>query len=114
MSGRWCRCSCLLLGEMGMAQLIDPALVPAAAEGGGEKGLDAGLGHLDPDEPRADGDDVGVVMLAGETRRERLGNERGAAGRVAVGGDRYADARAAQGDAEIGAAGGDLLGELVA
>ena len=57
---------------MGMGELLDPARVAVAAEGGGEEGLDAGLGHLDADQARAQGDDVGVIMLAGEPRRQRL------------------------------------------
>jgi len=53
-------------------------------------------------------------MLAGEARRKRLRDQRAAAGRVAVGGDRDADAGPAKGNAIIGPAGGDFLGELVA
>ena len=39
-------CSCGFLGEMGMGELVDAALVAAAAERGGEEGVDAGLGHF--------------------------------------------------------------------
>ena len=75
-------CSCGLLGEMrGGDSFSTRRGVAAAAERRGEEGLDAGLGHLDADQPRAHGDDVGVVMLAGEAGRERLGDQRAAAGR---------------------------------
>src|SRR3954471_22082171 len=102
----------MLLGEMGAAQLLNPALMASAAEGRGEEGLDTGLGHLDPDQPRAHRDDVGIVMLAGEAGGERLGDQSRAAGGMAVGRDRDADPRTAQSNAEFGAAGGHLLGEL--
>ena len=95
-----------------VGELVDAALVAAAGEIRGEKGGDAGLGHFDADQPRAQGDDVGVIMLAGERGGKRLGNAGAAAGRIAVGGDRDADARAAHRDAAIGAAGGDRLGQL--
>ena len=62
------------LGEMGIGELVDAALVAAAGERGGEEGVDAGLGHLDADQPRAQREDIGVIMLAGEPRRQRLGD----------------------------------------
>ena len=33
-----------------------------------EEGVDAGLGHFDADQPRAQRDDVGVVMLRAQAR----------------------------------------------
>src|SRR4051812_30439234 len=104
----------MLLGEMRMAQFLNAALVALAAEWRGQEGLYAGLGHLDAYQARAHRDDVGAIMLAGQACRQRFGNERRAAGRMAIGRDRNADAGAAQGDSEFRAAGGDLLGELVA
>ena len=98
------------LQEVG--ELVDAALVAPAGEVGVEEGRDAGLGHVDADQARAEGDDVGVIMLARQPRRERLGDPRAAAGRVAVDGDRDADAGAADGDPALGPAGGDRLGEL--
>ena len=87
----------MLLGEMGVAEFFDPALVAAAAERCGEEGLDARFGHLDPDQARPHGDDVGVIVLAGETRGERLRNESGAAGGVAIGGARMGAGERARG-----------------
>ena len=94
-----------------MGELVDAALVAAADEIGVEEGRDAGLGHFDADQARAKRDGVGVVMLAGERCRQRLGDLRAAAGRVAVGGDRDADPRAANGDPALGPAIGQGLGE---
>src|SRR5688500_11225953 len=99
---------------MGMGELVDSALVAAAGERRGEEGVQAGLGHFDADQPAAQRDDVGVVMLAGQAGRERLGDQSAAAGGMTVGGDRNAYPRAAQSDSAVGAAGRDLLGELVA
>ncbi len=98
----------------GVGKLVDAPAVAAAEEGCGEERLDARFGHFDADQPAAERDHIGVIMLARQPGRERLRHQCAAAGRVAVGGDRNADSRAAQGDPEIGAAGGDLLGELVA
>ena len=80
------------------------ALVPAAEEARGEEGGDAGLRHFDPDQARPERDGVGVIVLAREHRGERLVNLGAATGRVAVGGDRHSDSRAADGDPALGAA----------
>ena len=80
------------------------------SEVGGEEGGDAGLGHFRADQAGAEGDGVGVVVLAGERGRKRLGDLRAAAGRVAVDGDGDADAGAAHGDPALGAAVGERVG----
>ena len=54
------------LQEVG--ELVDAALVAAAGEVGVEEGGDAGLGHVAADQPRAEREHVGVIMLAGELR----------------------------------------------
>ena len=97
-----------------MGELFDPAAMASTGERGGEKRFDAGLGHLDPDQPRAQRDDVGVVVLAGEAGGQWLGNQRAAHRRVSVGGDRDADPAATQGNAELGLAARDGIGQDVA
>src|SRR5690348_16817926 len=72
-----------------------------------EKRGDAGLGHVASDEPCAEREHVGVVMLAGELGRERIADPSAAALRVAVHRDRDSDAGAAYGDATLGLAGCD-------
>jgi len=42
----------------------------AAGELRAEKGIQAGLGHVQADQPRAHGDGVGVIVLAGQRRGE--------------------------------------------
>ena len=99
---------------MRVAQFLDAPSVAAAGEGRGEEGLDARFRHLAADEPSAQRDHVGVVMLAGEAGGERLGHERGTASRMAVDRDRDADARAAESYALGCLAGGYRLGEAIA
>lgn len=76
----------------------------AALEVGREEGGEAGLGHLRPDQPRAHRDGVGIVVSARQRGGERLADQCAAAGRIAVGRDRDADAGAAQRHAAFGAA----------
>ena len=45
-----------------------------------------------PDQPRAEREDVGVIMLARQLRRQRIVDQRAAAGGIAVDRDRDADA----------------------
>ena len=97
-----------------MGEFFNPPAMAATRERGGQKRVDAGLGHLDPDQPRAQRDDVGVVVLAGEGGGERLGHQRAAHRRVAVDRDRDTDARSAQRDAELGLAMRDRIGQDVA
>ena len=86
---------------IGVGELVDAALVPAAEEVGAKEGGDAGLGHFAADQPRAQCKHVGVVVLACELRRERIVDARAAAARIAVHGDRDPDAGAADGDATV-------------
>ena len=97
-----------------MAEFVDAAAVATAGEFGGEERGDAGLGHVLPGQACAQGDDIGVVMLAREHRRIGFADQRAADGGMAVYGDGYADARAADRDAALRLARGDRLGKLVA
>src|SRR5688572_10785246 len=78
------RCSGLDAAAWGEAELIvsgvlrdrgklgDAARMAVPGEIGGEEGFEAGLGHLDPDQPGAERDGVGIVMRAREPGRKRL------------------------------------------
>lgn len=81
--------------------MIDAALVSPAGEIRTEKGCDAGLGHIGTNEPLAERKDVGVIVLAGELRREGIVDPGAAAVRIAVhrNGDAYA--RTANGDSAL-------------
>ena len=92
--------------------MVDAALVAPAGEVGVEEGGDAGLGHVAADQPRAEREHVGVIVLAGQLGRKRLVDARAAAAGVAVDGDRDADAGAANGDPALGLARRDGVGEL--
>ena len=85
-----------------VGELVDASLVAAAEEVAGEESGDAGLGHLDPDQPGAECNGIGIIVLAGEGGGERLGNLRAATGGVAVRGDRDPDARSADRDSTLG------------
>jgi hypothetical protein len=61
--------------------------------------FDGGLGG---DDAAAEGQDVGVVVFAGEAGADYVVGEGGANARDFVGGDGNADAGAADGDAKIG------------
>lgn len=74
---------------------VDAQLVAAAEEVGGQEGVDDGLGHHGADHARAHGDDVGVVVLAGQAGADGLGADRAADAIDLVGGDGDAQARAA-------------------
>ena len=95
----------------GVGELIDAPLVAAAEEVAGEESGDAGLRHVGADQAGAEGDGIGVIVLAGERCRKRLGDLGAAAGRIAVDGDGDADARPANGDSALGPTVGESLGE---
>jgi hypothetical protein len=97
-----------------MGQFLDARAVAPAGKGSGKKALQAGLGHVDPDQPRAHCDDVRIVVFAREFGGIGIADERAAAGRIAVDRDRDADAAAAQRDAALGRSVGDGGGKLVA
>ena len=88
--------------------------MPAAAKRRSQKGGHAGPGHFDSDDPGAHREDVGVVVLTREGRRERLLDEGAAYLRVAVDRDGDADAGAAEGDGARRLSGGHMAGEPVA
>ena len=94
-----------------LGELVDAALVSAAFEFSVEESLDAGDRHFRPDQPLAKRDRIGIVVLTGEPRRQRLGDLGAAAGGVAVGRDRDSDARPAHRDSAFGASISQRLGE---
>src|SRR5581483_5631675 len=92
----WCMnlTSSLLLTRKRVEQR-DALLVAAAGERRGEERLERLLGDRAADQPLAEADDVGVVVLARQARRGRLRHQRRAHARHLVGRHRDADARAA-------------------
>src|SRR6266853_3896791 len=81
---------------------VEAALVAAAEVGGGEESSDHFDGGFRGDDAAAEGEDVGVIVFAGEAGGCHVMGEGGANAGNFVGGDGDADARAANGDAEIG------------
>jgi hypothetical protein len=73
-----------------------------AGEFGAEESGDAGTRHVAADQPGAQREDIGVIMLARQPRRQRIVDPGAAACRVAVDRDRDADARPADRDAALG------------
>src|SRR6266850_2057535 len=86
----------------------------AAFELGGEKDFQRLARHLRADQALAERHDIGVIMLARQTRRSDVMDDGGAYPWVAVGGDRHADSGAADQDAAVGLARGDGVGYGVA
>ena len=76
----------------------------AAGEVGGQEHLDAFLGDFHADQPGAEREHVGVVVLACQPGAGAVMAQRGADMAVTVEGDRNADAGAADGDAASGPA----------
>lgn len=74
----------------------------AAGEGRVEEGLDHFEGGGGGDDAGAKGEDVGVVMFAGELGGEDIVGQRSADAGDFVGGDGNPDARAADSDTQIG------------
>src|SRR5690606_9533448 len=101
-----------LLG--GLAQLGDPACMTAALERCFKENLQAVLGCIDADQPGAQCNDIGIVMLTRETRAQAVMHQSGATARDAVGGNRNADSAAADGHAELRVAPGDGLAQCTA
>jgi hypothetical protein len=94
--------------------LIDAALVAAAFEIRRKECGHASFGHLYSDESGTKGDRIGVIVLSGEDRRQRLSHLRAAARRVAIGGDCDSDPRSANGDPPLSATVGQSFGEQCA
>ena len=109
---RWsCGCSCQVAARL---EFVDTAHVAVAREFGGEEGGTQALAMSIAGQPRAHGDDIGVIMLARQRGRQRFGHQRAAAGRVAIDRDRDADARPAQRNAALRRAVGDRCGQRIA
>ena len=88
--------------------------VAAAGKVGVEEGGHAGAGEVGSSQARAQGQDIGIVMLAGKGGGQGLADQRTAARGIAVDRDGNADAGAADGDTAARAAGGDRLGNGIA
>jgi len=82
--------------------LVDAGLVAPAGEFGAKEGVHAGLGHVRANQPRAQRQHIGIIMLARQRRRKRVVYPCAAACRVAIDRDGDADARAANDDAAVG------------
>src|SRR5262252_9437632 len=78
------------------------AAVVVAEVGGVQEDLDHFDGGFAGDDAAAEGENVGVVVFAGEARGVYIVGERGADAGHFVGSDGNANARAANGDAQIG------------
>src|SRR5690606_24343149 len=88
-----------------LRELVDAALVTPAGKLGAKERHDTGLGHVGPDQPASEGKDVGVIMFARETGRERIVHPGAAAAGVAVAGKRSANPATAADVAPIRTAG---------
>src|SRR3546814_8992437 len=62
--------------ERWIGELVDAVLVTAAAKTRVDECGDAGLGHFNADQPRAHGDDIGVIMFARQHGRQRFRYQR--------------------------------------
>lgn len=82
----------------------------AAFERGFEEGGEGVAGGFDAGEAGAEGNHVGIVVLAGKPCAEIVVDKGAAGAGDAVGGDGNADAGAADDDAEFCSARGDLFG----
>src|SRR3546814_8887132 len=88
-----CSYSWVLSGsERWIGELVDAVLVTAAAKTRVDECGDAGLGHFNADQPRAHGDDIGVIMFARQHGRQRFRYQCAAAGGIAIDGNGDADA----------------------
>src|SRR5262249_38514897 len=81
---------------------LHPFVVASAFVGCVHERLDAILRHLYADDARAQRQYVRIVMLAGQPCHRRIRTQRRTYPFVPVGGQRDADARAADGDAALG------------
>jgi len=81
--------------------LIEAALVASTGEGCIEESLDHFEGGGGCDDAGAEGEDVGVVVFAGELGGDDVVGQGGADAGNFVGGDGNPNARAADGDTEI-------------
>ena len=77
-----------------------------------EESIDAGLGHVDTDEPPAQRKHVRIIVPTGKLGRKRIVDARAAALGFTVDRDRNPDPRAADGHPAFGVARCDRLGEL--
>ena len=90
-------------------KLLNAALVAAAFELCGKKGVDK-LGRIRRSHvARAEAEDIGIVVLAGDDGIRGIGDQRRANLRVSIGHDAHPDAAGTHEDAEIGLPGDDVL-----
>ena len=84
-----------------LGDFVEAALVAATGEGRVEESLDHFEGSGGGDDAGAEGEDIGVVVLAGKLGRDDVVGQRGADAGDFIGGDGNANARAADSDTEI-------------
>src|ERR1051326_285749 len=87
--------------------LVDAALMASAFELRVQPQRHDLLGETEGDDAAADGEDVGVVVLARHARGIKIVAQRGADAAHLAGGDLFALPAAADDDAALGLAGGD-------
>ncbi len=75
-----------------LGNFVQATLVAAAEIGGGQEGLHHFEGGFRGDDAPAEGEDVGIVVFAGEARGHYIVGEGGANAGDFVGGDGNADA----------------------
>ena len=85
-----------------LRDFVEAALVAAAGVGSGQEGLDHFEGGGGSDDAGAEGEDVGVVVFAGEAGGDYVVSQSGADAADFVRCDGDADTGAADGDANVG------------
>jgi hypothetical protein len=84
-----------------LRDLVEASLVAAAGVRGGQEGLDHFEGNGGGDDAGAEGEDVGVVVFAGEAGGGYVMGQCGSNARDFVGGDGDANAGAADGNTNV-------------
>src|SRR5579859_5459929 len=103
----------LALFTLDPGNLFDALFVAAAGKGRSQPVSDDVASLLFIEEARADGEHVGVVVLAAELGLGDIRNMRGADAGNFVGGDGHSDTAAAHQNAEVGAMVRDALADLL-
>jgi hypothetical protein len=93
-------------------QFVDALLMVAAVEFRAQEHFDAFFRYRFADHPSAHRQNIRIIMLAAQPRARGIMRKRATDMRMAVGGDRNADARSADQNAVSGLAGLDGIGQL--